>query len=119
MNDEPVLTEETVDNFPGPGDGYTTIWWIEPPAKGAGFLATREKWDEDYTVRNIYEWTQPRSTMTEEQIAAILAEWHRRWTEERDRFLSETEALAEAHDDYGSSGARYFLSIASDLGIGG
>ena len=55
--------------------------------------------------------------MTEAQIAAVLSEWHRRWTEAPDRFLSETKALARPDDDYGASGARYFLKIATELGI--
>ena len=37
-------------------DGFTTIWHVDPPAFGSAFMATRDEWNDDGTVRNIYEW---------------------------------------------------------------
>lgn len=49
--------------------------------------------------------------VTQEQLAAALTEWDRRWREEPDRFLSEAEVLAQDPETYGDEAAPYLLSI--------
>lgn len=52
--------------------------------------------------------------ISQESAAAAFTEWHRRWTDEPARFLSEAESLAEPDDEYGDYAARYFLAIVME-----
>lgn len=44
----PVLTEVQA--------GVTIRWWCEPPPVGPAFRVTIQKWNADFSERNIYEW---------------------------------------------------------------
>ncbi len=57
----------------------------------------------------------PLYELTEENMASVLEEWHRRWTEQPERFLSEWESLAEADDTYGSAAAAYFVKLVGEV----
>ena len=46
-------------------------------------------------------------------LAAAFTEWHRRWTDEPDRFLAESETLALDPGDYGTTASAYLAAILS------
>ena len=35
---------------------YQTLWMIEPPAEGVPHRITKQAWNDDYTVRYVWEW---------------------------------------------------------------
>lgn len=57
----------------------------------------------------------PKIEVNEAELAAGLTEWHRRWVEEPDRFMSEGEVFAQESATYGAQAAPYLLSILEEL----
>jgi len=53
--------------------------------------------------------------LTEAGMAEIFTEWHRRWTEDPEAYLSEAENLAQPDDEYGDGAARIFIKIWGEL----
>lgn len=53
-NDPTRVVEETANDTFG---SYVRRWHYTPPAVDAQFRAIHESWNEDYTVRDIYEWS--------------------------------------------------------------
>jgi hypothetical protein len=48
---------------------------------------------------------------TQAALAAAFTEWDRRWREEPERFLSESEHLAEDPETYGDECAPYLIAL--------
>lgn len=50
----------------------------------------------------------------EDQIAAALTEWERRFREEPEKFQSDNERLAESPETYGEGAAKYLIEILGE-----
>lgn len=55
--------------------------------------------------------TLPGLVVTEPDLASALTEWQRRWREEPERFLRESEVLAESPESYGAAAGPYLMQI--------
>lgn len=53
--------------------------------------------------------------VSEQELAEAIAEWDRRWREEPDRFLSETEHLATETKEYGEMCAAYLVFMLGEM----
>lgn len=51
---------------------------------------------------------------TERHLSAALTEWERRYREEPERFMNESQRLAISPDTYGDSCAPYLISILNE-----
>lgn len=50
-------------------------------------------------------------TLEHATLSTAFTEWHRRWVEEPDRYLSEVDALGLDSEDYGDQCAGYLLAL--------
>lgn len=51
-------------------------------------------------------------TVTEKRLAAAFTEWERRWREEPDRFMKDSERLSSTTPEtYGEQAAPYLIEI--------
>lgn len=58
--------------------------------------------------------------ITIEQLAAAFTEWERRYREEPERFLTESQKLADlTPETYGAACAPYFMKIYAEINTGG
>ncbi len=52
---------------------------------------------------------------TPEQIAAAFTEWERRWREDPDAFMADSEKLADSAESYGEACTPYFIQILKEI----
>jgi hypothetical protein len=49
------MTYLTEEMYGGPPEGFVVDWECEPPDEDVDFQVVRQAWNEDMTVRTIYE----------------------------------------------------------------
>lgn len=52
--------------------------------------------------------------LTEPELAAAFTEWERRYREEPEKFVSDSERLAKGAESYGAACAPYLLEILAE-----